>query len=164
MAELLQPRRAERGARRKMRLQGLYLLKSSPAQNRQAVAALVALPRHTRGRGLDAYERGGLPALLEMKIQPNRQPVLPLPVGRALVAKLRAPKGFRSDGKAPDWLKKQWGVEVKDKTRHHLIRYQLNAGLKVTRPSHVRKPPPPFKPFVKASVSAFSRRTQQGCR
>lgn len=162
--ELLQRLRAERGARRKMRLQVLSLLKSGQAQTRQEVAALVAVHRHTIGRWLDAYERGGLPALLEIKIHSNRQPVLSPPVQRALVARLRAPKGFGSYREAQGWLKKKWGVEVKYKTLHRLIRYRLRASLKVARPSHVKKTPPRFKPSVKALVSAFSGRTQPGRR
>jgi transposase len=151
---LRQRLRTERSARRKTRLQVLYLLKSGQVQSRQEVADVVALHRHTIGRWLEAYERGGLPALLAFKTHSNRQPVLPPLVQRALQAKLRSPKGMGSYGEAQHWLKQKWGVEVKYKTLHHLIRYRLQANLKVARPSHVKKTLPRRRSSVTASGSA----------
>jgi transposase len=155
--ELRQRLRAEHNGRRKTRLQVLYLLKSGQAQSRQEVAALVALHRHTIGRWLAAYERGGLAAMLEIRIHSNRQPVIPAPVQRALVAKLRASKGFGSYGEAQQWLQKKWRVQVKYKTLHRWIRYRLNAKLKVARPSHVKKTLLRLEPSARSSGRASSR-------
>ena len=155
--ELSQRLRAERHGRRKTRLQVLYLLKSGQAHSRQEVAALVAVHRHTIGRWLAAYERGGLAAMLEIRIHSNRQPVIPAPVQRALVAKLRSAKGFGSYGEAQQWLQKKWRVRVKYKTLHHLIRYRLKATLKVARPSHVKKTRLRLGPSARSSGPGSTR-------
>lgn len=155
--ELSQRLRTERNSRRKTRLQVLYLLKSGQAHSRQGVAALVAGHRHTIGRWLDAYARGGLAALLEVKIHSNRQPVIPAPAQRALAAKLRSPKGFGSYGEAHQWLQEKWSVRVKYKTLHRWIRYRLKARLKAARPSPVKKTLRRLRPSAKPSGHAFSR-------
>jgi transposase len=160
--ELSQRLRAERNGRRKTRLQVLYLLKSGQAQSRQEVAALVAVHRHTIGRWLAAYERGGLLALLEIQIHSNRRPVLPVPAQRALATKLRSPQGFGSYSEAQQWLQEKWRVRVKYKTLHHWIRYRLKATLKVARPSHVKKTLRRRRPSVRPSGSTSNRRWPGG--
>jgi transposase len=126
-------------ARRKTRLQMLYLLKSGQAQTREAVATLLAVHRHTISRWLDTYSRAGLEELLTLKTHPNRPPALPPAVKQALAQQLRRPEGFRTYIDAQTWLQEHWGVAVKYKTLHRIIRYELQAKLKVARPSHVKK-------------------------
>jgi hypothetical protein len=152
--ELLRRLRTERKARRKTRLQVLYILKSGQAQSRQEVATLGAGHRQTIGRWLDAYEQGGLRGMLEIRTHANRPPVIPPPVRRALVTKLRSSRGVGSYGEAHHWLKRKWGRGVKDKTLPHLIRYRLRASLKVARPSHVKKIPRRRTPSVQTSARA----------
>lgn len=159
--ELSQRLRMERQGRRKTRLHVLYLLKSGQAHSRQEVAALVALHRHTIGRWLDAYARGGLAALLEIRIHSNRQPVLPVRVQRALAAKLQAPKGFGSYGEAQQWLQERGGVRVKYKTLHPWIRSRLHASLKVARPTHEKKTPRRREPSVSTAGTAAGRLQRQ---
>lgn len=138
--ELLKTRlSSEPKARRKTRLQMLYLLKSGQATTRQEVAALLAVHRHTISRWLETYTRAGLEELLPLKTQPNRPCALPAPVKQALAKQLQDPSGFRTYLEAQAWLREKWGVEVKYKTLHRILRDELGAKLKVARPSHVKK-------------------------
>ena len=132
-------------ARRKTRLQLLYLLKSGQATTREAVARLLAVHRHTISRWLDTYAQAGLEELLTLKTHPNRPPALPPRVKQALVKKLAAPEGFRTYAEAQTWLQERWSRALKYKTLHQIIRYELGAKLKVARPSHVKKTPRPVR-------------------
>jgi transposase len=139
VATLRQRLRTERQGRRRVRLQVLYLLKSGQAQTRQEVASLVAVHRHTVGRWLETYDRAGLEAMLTTKTHSNRQPILASGVRQALAKKLHHAHGFASYGEVQQWLHRRHGVQVRYKTLHRLVRYQLRAKLKVPRPSHVKK-------------------------
>jgi transposase len=138
-------------ARRKTRLQMLYFLKSGQATTREAVAALLAVHRHTISRWLDTYARAGLEELLTLKTHSNRRPALSVPAKQALAKQLKRPAGFRTYLEAQAWLQEQWGLAVKYKTLHRIIRYELGAKLKVARPSHVKKTLPPVRPSKPAS-------------
>lgn len=70
-------------ARRKTRLQMLYLLKSGQASTREAVAQLLAVHRHTISRWWETYAQAGLEAMLTLKTHPNRPPALPPHVKQA---------------------------------------------------------------------------------
>lgn len=139
VATLRQGLHTERQGRRRVRLQVLYLLKSGQAQTRQEVAALVAVHRHTVGRWLETYDTAGLEAMLTIKTHSNRRPILTRAVRQALAKKLHHAQGFASYGEAQQWLQRRYGVQVRYKTLHRLVRYQLRAKLKVPRPSHVKK-------------------------
>jgi hypothetical protein len=58
---------------RNPRLQMLYLLVARQAQDRQEVAHLLGVHRHTIGRWLACYAAGGLEALLATYIPPGRR-------------------------------------------------------------------------------------------
>jgi transposase len=133
-------------ARRKTRLQMLYLLKSGQATTRQAVATLLAVHRHTVARWLESYAAAGLEALLTLKTHPNRPPALAPAVKQALAKQLARPEGFRTYLEAQAWLQERWGVAIKYKTLHRIIHYEFGAKLKVARPSHVKKTRPPARP------------------
>ena len=136
---LRQRLRTERQGRRRIRLQVLYLLKSGQAQTRHEVASLVAVHRHTVGCCLEFYDTAGLEAMLALKTHSNRQSVLPRAVRQAVAKKLHHAHGFASYGEVQQWLHRRYGVHVRYKTLHRLVRYQLRAKLKVPRPSHVKK-------------------------
>ncbi|MEH2081259.1 MAG: winged helix-turn-helix domain-containing protein [Nostoc sp.] len=52
---------------------------------------------------------------------------------QSLVEKLQCPQGFSSYGEILEWLKQEWNVEVKYKTVYRIVRYQLQAKLKIPR-------------------------------
>jgi transposase len=51
-----------------------------------------------------------------------------------LEEKLQCPQGFSSYGEILEWLKQEFHVEVKYKTVYRVVRYQLQAKLKIPRP------------------------------
>ena len=156
-AELTELLRTERSARRRTRLQVLYLLQSGQARTRQEVATLVAVHRHTIGRWLAVYARAGLKAMLTLQTHSNRAPALPVPVRQALARQLQDPHGFGSYSEVQQWLWQQHSVSVKYKTLHRLIRYQLKAKLKVPRASHVKKTRLRRRPSVPPSGSGSTK-------
>jgi transposase len=157
VTELIEHLRTERSARRRTRLQVLYLLQSGQAQTRQEVATLVAVHRHTIGRWLTVYARAGLQAMLTLHTHSNRAPALPAPVRQALARKLGEPHGFGSYGEVQQWLQQRHGVRVKYKTLHRLVRYQLKAKLKVPRASHVKKTLPRPRPSAPLSAPGSTK-------
>ena len=68
--------RAEPAAPKRHRLQALYLLASGQATSRGALAALLAVHRHTIGAWLRQYEAGGLSGLLTIKTAPGKRSAL----------------------------------------------------------------------------------------
>jgi transposase len=87
--------RAQDG-RRKPRLQRLSLLVTPPAQDRQEVARLLGIRRHTIGRWLARYAAGGLDALLATYSPPGTPGALAPAVRARLEQALRHPEGFAS--------------------------------------------------------------------
>jgi hypothetical protein len=71
--------RAEPDAKKRARLQALYLLASCQATSRLMLAKLLAVHRHTLQLWLKLYEAGGLKALLTVKKAPGTPPQCPLP-------------------------------------------------------------------------------------
>ena len=51
-----------------------------------------------------------------------------------LVERLQQPEGFQSYREIQQWLRQEFGREVKYKTVHKTVRYRLKAQLKVPRP------------------------------
>ena len=69
----------------------------------------------------------------------GRPSVLPEAVQAALEERLQAPEGFASSGAIQKWLQEGYGLEVKYKTIHRIVRYQLRGKLKVPRPSSIHR-------------------------
>jgi putative transposase len=95
--------RAERNAKRRQRLQALYLLASGQATSRVALARLLAVHRHTMRAWLTRYAAGGLPALLAIKPAPGKAPALSPAALRQLRARLGDPRGFASYGEVQQY-------------------------------------------------------------
>ena len=114
----------EEGAALKERLQGepdghqqprvqmLYLLATRQARDRQEVARLLGVPRHTISRWWARYAVGGLDAVLATYI-PTGTPVSLAPAVLASLAQaLHRPAGFASDEALRQWVRQTHGVEV----------------------------------------------------
>jgi len=130
----------EHDGQRKPRLQRLYLLVTRQAQDRQEVARLLGVHRHTSGRWLARYAAGGLAALRATSI-PSGQPGSLAPEGLAsLEQALRRPASFASSEALRQWGRQTPGVEGKDQTLAPLGRVRFKAKLNVARPSHTKNP------------------------
>lgn len=147
-AEELQRRlRAEKDARKRQRLQALYLLATSQATSRQEVAGLLAVHRHTVRAWLAAYENGGLSALLTVKKAPGKRSVLSSAVRAKLQTRLHEPGGFGGYGEIQQYLASAHHVSLAYSTVHGIVRYQLQAKPKSPRRSHPKKTLLPSRNF-----------------
>ena len=66
VSELKHPLRTEKKARRKERLQMLYLFRTGQAKNHKSAAQILSVRRTTVSCWLDAYERAGLDCMLHI--------------------------------------------------------------------------------------------------
>ncbi|MCE2484763.1 MAG: helix-turn-helix domain-containing protein [Desulfurellaceae bacterium] len=131
--------RAEPEARKRQRLQALYLLASGQAASRVALAALLAVHRHTIRAWLTQYEAGGLRALLTIKTAPGKRSTLPPAVLAHLHQRLAQPRGFTSYGEIQRYLAQEHHVHLCYSTVHGLVRYKLGAKPKAPRRAHPKK-------------------------
>jgi transposase len=149
--ELRQRMRQERNAKKRTRLQMLYLLVTKQAASRKAVAAQLGVYRETVGHWLDAYEAGGVDKLLELFVPAGRAASV---TGEALLAlenALHTPKGFGSYDELRVWLFEHHGVEMSTDALGQLVRRKFGGKPKVPRPQPKKKtltqtPSPSSKP------------------
>jgi hypothetical protein len=124
----------------KPRLHRLYLLATRQAPDRQEVARLLGVHRHTSGRGLARTSAGGLAAVLA-RDAPAGQAVTRAPAVRASREQaLRRPAGAAADEARRPWGRQPPGVEVKETTLAPLVRRRFKATRQVARPRHPRHP------------------------
>jgi hypothetical protein len=90
--------RAETNAKKRQRLQALYLLASGQAKSRLALAQLMAVHRHTIRAWLSLYEQGGLAAVLVIQKAPGKVSSVTPQVRAQLRVRLHDPRGFASYG------------------------------------------------------------------
>ncbi|MBW4457858.1 MAG: helix-turn-helix domain-containing protein [Nostoc indistinguendum CM1-VF10] len=123
-----------RTAFEKERLQMLWWLKTGQVSQHQELSQRLGRDSSTVTRWLQRYRQGGLEKLLEVKTSPGAIAKIQGEVLQSLVEKLQLPQGFSSYGEIVEWLKQEWNVEVKYKTVYRVVRYQLQAKLKIPRP------------------------------
>jgi transposase len=100
-------------------------------------------------RWLKRYQQGGIDALLEIKTPPGKSSLLPAPVMNLLRERLSQPQGFKSYSQIQEWLNQKCQVVVAYKTVHKIVRYKLQAKLKVPRPRSVKANPQVQEAFKK---------------
>lgn len=137
---LKQRLRHEQDSRKKQRLQMLSLLASGQARDRQHVAPLLGVHRHTIGRWLALYAASGLHALLTTDVPAGKPVSLAPDVLASLAQALHRPEGFASDEARRPWVRQPQGVEVKSNTRYTLVRVRFKTTRKGARPSHTKNP------------------------
>jgi transposase len=141
----------QRSATGKERLQMLYWLKRGIAKNRKELAQLLQRNEATISRWLLKYRCGGLAKLLEVKRAPGNPVKIPPTAVAQLQQRLSQPEGFHSYGEAQKWLEQVCGVKAAYKTVHKLVRYKLQAKLKVPRPRSIKQHPQALEQFKKTS-------------
>jgi len=131
--------RTERDAKRRYRLQALYLLATGQVTSRGALAHLLAVHRHTIRAWLTRYAAGGLPALLTLKQAPGKRSTVSPPVLAKLRARLDEPRGFASYKEVQQYLAREHQVSLSYSAVHALVRYKLQAKPKAPRRSQPKK-------------------------
>lgn len=136
---------------RRQRLHALYLFASGQVRYRTEAAQLLGVDRNTLAAWLDIYQHGGLAALLDVYIPAGKpKPLTPEQLTQLQQA-LAQPQGFASYGAIQCWIAATFGVPLTYNAVHKLVRYTLRAKLKVPRPSHIKKTPPPSRPLSRPS-------------
>ena len=130
----------------KERLQALYLLKAKRLKIKE-IAQVVGKHRGTIHRWLAKYSQGGIDVLLSFKYSSGRKPKLPLWTMKALEKQLQQPRGFKSYRQIQQWLSESLGLEVQYATVHRLVRYQIQAKLKVPRTTNPKQDQQKFNEF-----------------
>jgi len=135
--------RAEKKARRRERLQMLYLFRTGQTSSRKSAAQILSVHRTTISCWLNAYERGGLDCMLHIVTKPNHKLSIPVHIFHSLKRKLRGSVrkrvGFKSYKEIKLWLEKRYSLCIPYSTVHNIVRYGLRAKLKVGRKSHAKK-------------------------
>jgi transposase len=132
----------------KERLQTLYLLKAKQL-NIKEVAQVVGKHRGTIHRWLSKYSQGGIDALMSFKYSSGRKAKLPRWAMNALKKHLQQSQGFKSYRQIQQWLSESLGLEVQYATVHRIVRYQLQAKLKVPRTKNPKQDRQKFDEFKK---------------
>ena len=132
--ELQHRHRRATTAHTKERLQMLYSIKTGAVSTRSELAQRIQRDESTIFRWLKRYKQGGIKALLSVKTAPGKVSLITPEALQKLEQRLAQPEGFHSYGQIQRWLEAECGVVVAYRTVHQLVRYKLNAKLKVPRP------------------------------
>lgn len=132
--------RQARDATARDRVHLLLLIATAEVKSRVAAARHLKVHRNTVRNWLEAYKRGGLVELLEIKPTgpAPEQRTLPPAVYEALQERLKG-EGFLGYTTAQEWLRTDYGLHVPYRTVHGLIRERLGGKLKRARPRHQKK-------------------------
>ncbi len=120
-------------ARKKQRLQMLYLLQTQRAKTMRDVAHHLQMHRVTIGYWLRVYEQTGLAGLLGINPHPGRPLSLSQPVLERLKMYLEIPGYFNSYKEIHAWLCETFQLNISYKAVHKIVRYVLKVQLKPSR-------------------------------
>ena len=138
--ELQRRMKNEPDLKKRQRLHALYLTASGQARQRQEIAALLGVHRHSVAAWLAAYAEGGLDQVLRyQRPQPPVRQRITASALTALQAKLQDPHGFAGYHQIRVWLAEEHQVTLAYSSVHALVRYKLHAKPKRPRPSHAKK-------------------------
>lgn len=131
------------------KIQALYLLKTNCVETVQYLAIILGRHRTTLQRWLAQYRQGGLEAMLNSKPRTGRKPSIPQTVRERLAQELDDPEGFESYLEVKKWLETTQEISASYKVVHHTVRYQMQAKLKVPRPTSSKQEPGAIDDFKK---------------
>jgi transposase len=133
----------------KERLQMLYWIKTKAIATRQELSQRLERDESTVYRWLQRYKQGGIDELLEVKTPPGKSGLIPTKVMSQLTERLSQPEGFKSYSQIQEWLTQECQIVAAYKTVHKIVRYKLNAKLKVPRPRSAKAKPEVQEAFKK---------------
>lgn len=117
----------------------LWWLKSGQVKQHQELSQRLGRHPSTITRWLQQYRQGGLRELIEEKKAPGKPYEIDGEILERLQERLQQPEGFQSYGQIQQWLRDEFGRELKYKTVHKTVRYRLQAKLKVPRPRSIKQ-------------------------
>jgi transposase len=127
----------------------LYWLKTKAFATRVALSQRLGRDESTVYRWLQRYKQGGIDGLLEVKTAPGKSALIPETVMKQLHERLSQPQGFNSYSQIQPWLTQDCQIAIAYKSVHKIVRYQLNAKLKVPRPHSAKASPEVQEAFQK---------------
>lgn len=141
-----------RTASQKERLQALWWLKTGQVTEHQQLATRLGRNPSTITRWLQQYRQGGLSQLLEVKTAPGQTPQITPAALAGLQQRLNSESGFSSYDEIRQWLKTEYGLEMKYATVYYWVHYRLKAKLKVPRPQSAKQDPAALEQLKKTSL------------
>jgi transposase len=139
------------------RVQALYLLKTKQVETVQHLATILGRNRVTVQRWLRSYRNGGLSQLLSQYKSQGRPKLISPEAIATLKEQLKDPEGFSGYKEVQLWLLAVLGVEANYHVVHRLVRYQLNAKLKSSRPRSSEQNPEELNDFKKNYQTIYSQ-------
>jgi transposase len=152
--------RSEARADRRMRLQGLWLLRSGRSVDEAAAA--VGVHRRTVDRWVAWYRTGGLAAVLAHRQGGHGQPRKLTADHEAQVRAEVATGRFRTTAEVGGWIAATYGVRFQPGGVTSLLK-RLRAAPKVPRPRHEKADPAAQTAWQRGGSPTRSRRRASGC-
>jgi transposase len=138
-SELSQRMRSEDDKQKRIRLHALYLVASSQASSRKAVAVLLGVDQQTVGSWFSLYSTGGMSLMLTIGKSSGCPTIFTGSVKDAILHALAQPEGFSSYDQIVQLIKTMTGMDVPYKTVFSYVHDRLKASPKTARPVHPKK-------------------------
>ncbi len=139
LAHLAEQLRQAKTQSSKERLQVLYWLKQENAPSIVALAKALGKHRNTLQTWLSMYRKGGVEAMLAIKVSPGGVRVIPQWAEDTVAKRLKESHGFQSYGEVQQWLSETLRIEAEYHAVYQMTRDRLKAKLKVARPQHCKQ-------------------------
>lgn len=136
--------------KKEKRLKSLLLIKSGKFKTRQQVADCLFVHIRTLERWLNNYKEGGIEQMIADKPKNKGSKIITSEMHNALSNRVNDPENpFLGYWDAQDWIKEEFGVDVKyQRIREYLIQH-FKTKLKTPRKSHYKKDDEAEKAFLK---------------
>ena len=132
------------------RLKSLLLIKTGEFETRQQVADSVCVHIRALERWISNYKDGGIDQMITEKPKNKGSKIITSEMHTALLSRVNDPNNpFLGYWDAQDWIKKEFGIDVKyQRIREYLIQH-FKTKLKTPRKSHYKKDDAAEKAFLK---------------
>ena len=123
-----------------LKLNCLIHIKDKRFKTRQELCNFLGLNKRTQERWVNRYKRGGLSSYLAPTIRNTTAYLIPKDVQEGLKECVYDSKvGFSSYVQAQQWVKEQYGLELKYNTIRQFLINKYKTKIKQPRKSHIKK-------------------------
>lgn len=123
-------------------IQMLILLRQKGPLSKDDLAVMTGASTQSIHSWRTKYLSGGMEALLQENRGGHKKAAITDKVHQQLSKRLTSPKeGFRSFIEIQQWLEKEFGIKMEYHAVNKYVKRKFGARLKVSRKSHVQKPP-----------------------